>query len=361
MNIINLQINKIIIHQIYQRDPDGNKIPPKQSSDFINFDADAMLTFKSRVIDALGADSKAVQMTIVNQEQTDTPYIVNQLSDTETNDDYVQLSYNLANKLADAQTKRNIPGGIVVIFSGTYGATPKKFIGIMKAEIYSAYQKVTNENSDEITLEYIEEALLTPATKLYKTAGFFERSQLGDEGDLNSKWDVLVCDTQISQTDGKAAARYFYANFLGFGYPESSAKTTKEFYDATCDFIQDLDISEEERYDIRNSLNSYLRENSDSVSPIEFAGRHFDEDVRDSYTEFLEEKELPTNAFTKDTMHIESNLKTRRLSFSKQVKISAPSQIFQELVEIETISEDDDGNPVNWTNILVKDNIVSQE
>lgn len=361
MNIINLQINKIIIHQIYQRDPDGNKISPKQSFDFINFDADAMLTFKSRVIDALGAESKAVEMTIINQEQTDTPYIVNQLSETEISDEYVQLSYNLANKLADAQTKRNIPGGIVVVFSGTYGATPKKFVGIMKAEIYSAYQKLTNENSNEITLEYIEEALLTPATKLYKTAGFFEKGELDTDGDLNCKWDAVVCDTQISQTDGKAAARYFYANFLGFGYPESSAKTTKEFYDATCEFIQELDVTEEERYDIRNSLNSYLRENSDSISPVEFAGRHFEESIRDSFTNFLEDKDLPTSTFAKDIKHIESNLKTRKLSFSKHVKVSAPSQVFQELVEIETISEDSNGNPVNWTNILVKDNIVSQE
>lgn len=71
MNIINLQIQKIVIHQVHQRDPDGNKIDPSRSTEFIRFDNDAMETFKSRFIDAVGSDSKAVPMTIVNQESTD--------------------------------------------------------------------------------------------------------------------------------------------------------------------------------------------------------------------------------------------------------------------------------------------------
>ena len=51
----------------------------------------------------------------------------------------------------------------------------------------------------------------------------------------------------------------------------------------------------------------------------------------------------------------------RKLSFSKNVKLSAPSDVFRDLVEIETIHHDDDGNEVNWTKIIVKDNIVTQE
>ena len=361
MNIINLQINKIVIHQVFQRDPDGNKVTPQKSSDFILFDEDAMITFKSRVMDALGAESKAVQMTIFNQEPTDLSPIVEQLSVAE-GQEYIQLSYNIANKLADAQTRKSIPGGIVVVFSGKYGASPKNFVGVMKAEIHSAYEKSTNKLTKEITLKYVEEALLTPATKLYKTAGFFEFGDLADDTDLNKKWNVLVCDSQISQTDGKAAAHYFYATFLGCGYPATSARTTKKFYDATCNFIQDLDISEEKRIGLHSSLVSYLKyENSDAVNPTEFASRHFDENVRDSYSNFLDDHDLPTSAFAKDTEHIESNLKTRKLSFSKHVKIIAPSQVFQDLVEIETITEDDEGNPVEWTKIIVKDNIVSQE
>ncbi|WP_432729937.1 hypothetical protein [Klebsiella oxytoca] len=37
----------------------------------------------------------------------------------------------------------------------------------------------------------------------------------------------MISDYQISKADGKAAAQYFYQHFLGCGYPETSARTTK--------------------------------------------------------------------------------------------------------------------------------------
>lgn len=361
MNIINLKVERILIHQIHQRDSDGNKITPSRGTEFIKFDAEAMATFRSRFMDAIGADSKAVPMSIVNQEATALPCLVNQLGDC--NDaDYIDLSYEVANKLADAQQRRNLPGGIVVVFSGTYGATPKKFIGIMKAEIHSAYEKKVNKLTQEITLQFIEEALLTPATKLYKTAAFFEKNSQIDDDDLNSQWDVLVSDSQISQTDGKAAAHYFYSSFLGCGYPETSARTTKQFYDATCNFLNDMDVSEEKRSDLHNALIFYLKhENSSVINPTEFSARYFDIETRDSYSEFLEEKNIPTTAFTKDIQHISKKLKTRKISFSKNVKLTAPSQIFKDLIDIEAISEDEEGIAVNWTKIIIKDEIVAQE
>lgn len=107
---------------------------------------------------------------------------------------------------------------------------------------------------------------------------------------------------------------------------------------------------------------SYLKhENSEIVNPTEFANRYFETEVRDSFSEYLEDKDLPTTAFTKDVAHISSKLKTRKLSFSKNVKISAPSQIFQDLIDIEVINENESGQTVNWTKIIVKDEIVSQE
>lgn len=361
MDIINLQINRIIIHQVHQRDTDGNKIKPSKSNDFIRFDHDAMVTFKSRFLSAIGEDSKSVPMTIIHQDSSDLAPLVNQISDAD-DPNYISLSYDIANKLADAQQKKSLPGGIVVVFSGTFGATPKKFVGIMKAEIHSAYEKKLNELTKEITLKFVEEALLTPATKLYKTAAFFEKPENREEGSLNNKWDVLVSDSQISKTDGKAAAHYFYSSFLGCGYPETSARTTKQFYDATCEFLNDLDVSEEKRNDLQNALVSYLKyENSEVVNPKEFSSRYFELEVRDSYSEFLEDKGLPVTSFTKDIEHISSKLKTRKVSFSKNVKITAPSKIFKDFINIELINEDEFGKPVNWTKIIVKDEIVSQQ
>lgn len=76
MEIINLQIKRIVIHQIHQREPDGKKVMPSRSSELIRFDEDAMNTFKSRVIAAIGLNSKAVLMSIFNQEPDSLPSLV---------------------------------------------------------------------------------------------------------------------------------------------------------------------------------------------------------------------------------------------------------------------------------------------
>ncbi|MBY7976337.1 nucleoid-associated protein [Vibrio fluvialis] len=365
MQLTNLQIDKIVIHQIFRREPDGALKQPKKSSNFIRFDHAAMETFKIRVIDALGSHSKAVDMIIVAQGSNDVSTKVESLKNAD-DADFIDISYDIARKLTEAQVRKSIPGGILVVFKGRYSSPEKTFIGIMKAEIHSAYEKTENVHTHEISLKFVEEALLTPATKLYKTAGFFEKNSPSDDDDgdddLNGFWSVSISDSQISQTDGKAAAHYFYSTFLGCGYPESSARTTREFYEATCSFLSKMNISEEQRNDLHNALISYLKyENSQVVSANEFSERYFDVDTRDDFSEYLEDQGLPLTAFTKDIDQISSKLKTRKLSFSKNVKITAPSDVFKDLVSIEAILQNDEGEDVNWTKIIVKDKIINQE
>ncbi|USD36537.1 nucleoid-associated protein [Ferrimonas sp. SCSIO 43195] len=361
MDIYKINVKKIIIHQIFRRDENGNKRTPEKSTDFILFDRSAMDTFKSRVLDAVGSQSKAVPMEIVNQGPDDIASLINQLTDC-NDGEYIEISYKIADKLAESQRSKRLPGGIVVVFSGTYGDSRNKFVGIMKAEIHSAYEKKTNQSTKEITLKYVEEALLTPATKLYKTAFFTQVQDEANNKDMRKKWLPLISDSQISKTEGKAAAFYFYSKFLGCGYPESSAKSTKEFYDATSNYLKGMDVSEEVRSDYHNALVSYLKyEKSEVVNPNEFAARYFDSEEVDLYIEHLEDLDLPTQSFAKNLEFIGSKLKIRKLSFSKNVKITAPSQVFKELIKLESINMDESGQPVNWTNIIVKDKIVAQE
>lgn len=359
--MINVRIERIIIHQIHQRDKDGKKVLPTRSTDLIRFDDKAMQTFKTRFIDAIGSNSKAVEMSIVEQEKDKLPSIIGSLESITNDDEFIAISFDIANKLADAQAHRNIPGGIVVFFDGLYGAMPKKFVGIMKAEIHSAYEKTQDVLTQKIGLKYVEEALLTPATKLYKTAAFFNNGKEFENNDLNSCWDVMISDSQISQTEGKAAALYFFSTFLGCGYPNTSARTTKQFYDVTCVFINDMDISEEKRSDIHTALIVYLKEEQTGVvNPTEFASRHFDVEICDSYSVFLEDNSLPASSFIKDNKYISNRLRTRKLSFSQNVKIIAPAANFRDLIEMEAITKYD-GKAVDWTKIIIKDRIVSQE
>ncbi len=365
MQLSNLKIDRIIIHQIYRRSEDGNKVPPTQSHEYTHFESSAMEAFKTRVKDALGDGSKAVQMQIINQGPNDLPALINSLMDQDE-DLFAVSSYDIANKLTDAQQMKSIPGGIVVVFSGTQGSFSKKFFGVIKAEVHSGYEKLIDNKTNEISLKFVEELLLTPGTRLYKTAGFFENSTYDESNsDLNDKWTVMVADNQINKVDGKAAAKYFYSDFLGCGYPQTSARTTKLFYDFTSSFITNLDIPASEKSDLLNSLTTYLKvDTSSSVSASEFAERYFDDiDLQDNFTSFLDDSGLPNSAFTKDIEHIESKLKYRNVNFKSNVKISAPSEAFKNLIIIETIDGDLDesGNPAEWTKVIVKDRIINQQ
>jgi nucleoid associated protein NdpA len=365
MQLLNLSIDRIIIHQIYRLDEDGNKVLPTRSTEYINFDTDALSNFKTRITEALGSGSKAVQMEIIEQDTNDTSTLVNKIIDQD-DESFAISSYDLAKKLADAQTTRSIPGGIVVIFSGKQGHPQKKFLGLIKAEVHSAYEKKTDEKTKEISLEFIEEVLLTPASKLYKTAGFFEKAiPSASSENLNDKWTVMVSDNQISQSEGKAASHYFYSSFLGFGYPETSARTTKQFYEATSSFIGTLPIAEEKKSDLYNALSTYLKVSaSPIISSSGFAELYFNDiDTSDAFNSFMEEQGIPDTAFTKDIEHIKSKLKHRKVNFGTNIKITAPSEIFQKLISIETIDgePDESGNMEKWTKIIVKHGITQQE
>jgi hypothetical protein len=364
MQLVSLSIDKIIIHQVFQRDTEGKIVTPDQSHEFTRFDDNAMNDFKVRVRDALGENSKAVQMQIVHQGKDDLPVLVDNI--IEQNDiDFAVSSYDFATKLAKAQHSKGMPGGIVVVFSGTQGKPAKKFLGIIKAEVHSGYEKLVDSKTGKISLKYIEELLLTPGTRLYKTAAFFQKEGYDkSKADLNENWVALVSDYQISKTDGKAAALYFYSDFLGLDYPETSARTTKLFFESASSFIEALDVPAEIKSDYHNALTAYMKVGvSSTVSSEEFASTYFDLDLQDEFKDYMEEAGLPTTAFTKDTEHIESKLKFRRVNFSKNVKITAPADVFQNLITIEAIEgePDETGTPTEWTKVIIRDRITQQE
>ncbi|WP_426709514.1 hypothetical protein [Enterobacter cloacae complex sp. 284J4] len=146
MKISKLNIDKIIIHQIDQRDEEGIKIEPTRGSSFIKFDDDALQGFKSRVIDALGDGSKAVKMQIKEQGKDYVPYISTTLVDKE-GEDYIDATYTIANRLADAQTAASNSRRNCCNFK-CY-SKQRKFIGIIKADIHSAYEKVIDKNTGQ--------------------------------------------------------------------------------------------------------------------------------------------------------------------------------------------------------------------
>jgi hypothetical protein len=358
MLINNLKVDRIIVHQIFQRDGENRPVEPGQGHSLVNFGPNAMSNFKSRVVNALGEESKAVPMTILHQGPGSVPALVD---DTIEQDDeqFALASYDFAVKLTQAQTRQDIKGGILVIFTGTVGAPAKKFLGIIKADISSGFELIADPDTGMITIEFINDLLLGPEARLYKTAGFFANANpLVPMDDLGEKWSVMLADSQM-----KTLAHYFYETFLGCGHPDTIARKTKQFYDSANKFIRGMDVPADEKSEILNALITYLKvDTSTTISIDDFSTSYFDKDIQPLFSDYMEEAGVHKEAFTKDVSDITSNLKTRRVKFGNDVKLSAPSEAFQDLITIEPIKGEPqkDGSTPEWTLVTIKDRIVFQ-
>ena len=154
MKISKLNIDKIIIHQIHQRDEEGSKIEPTRGSSFIKFDDDALQGFKSRVIDALGDGSKAVKMQIKEQGKDYVPYISTTLVDKE-GEDYIDETYYKEtislNEVADAVNMS--ANYLSAIFSQNMQKTFVEYITCKRVDRAKKLLRETDKSSGEIAQE----------------------------------------------------------------------------------------------------------------------------------------------------------------------------------------------------------------
>jgi hypothetical protein len=146
--------------------------------------------------------------------------------------------------------------------------------------------------------------------------------------------------------------------------PTTSARTTKQFYEATKEFITALNYPVEKQNDLLNALTTLKVDTSSTVDPIIFATNYFDNvAIQDNFKAHLEERGLPATAFTKDIEHIKTKLQFRKVVFNNNVKIIASPELFDNDVIITAFEGDKDeaGIPKQWTQIIVKDRINPQE
>ena len=144
--------------------------------------------------------------------------------------------------------------------------------------------------------------------------------------------------------------------------------SSKNYYDSTRYIFPSLRVCEPCSYvvrtDLYNSLNVYLKATVSNTASIRgFADDYLEPEHHDNYKNYLSDKGVPTTAFTKDLAHIEKQLQKRTVKFRRSIKITAPADVFAEMVDIEEFEGDTDesGNTPTWTRVTVKDRVLDQE
>lgn len=361
----NLNISRIIIHEVFKRNEDRTLREPRYGNQLIQLDVEARDALQQRITNALGQSSHGVEMEIQDLADHSAWNLGKRTIESAGNDAmFIQISQTITAKLAAAQTNKGVPGGIVVVIDGTSGHPARSFMCVIKAEPHGGFTK--REEDGQLLLEYLKDLILTPQAKLYKIGAFVRQDPAAaNDQQSTAGWRAFLFDDLITKGDKLGAAQYFYETFLGLVFPSNSAFQTKKFHSLTKEFIRTANVNEEKKSDLLNALTTYLKaDQTATVQVAVFSDSYLDTpELRDAYTHYMVQKNFPQQAIHKDLSEVTSALKQRKLVFSHNIKLTAPADQFEDYVRIQSINGEPDANGQipKWTQITVRDHIRDQE
>jgi 37-kD nucleoid-associated bacterial protein len=349
--IENLNIGRIAIHEVFQREDDRKPIPPVYADQLENWPDKAITAFKARITEALSAQAKSIEMQIVQCDERS--HVANARAATD-DAKFLALSCETTDRLVAAQLHRNIPGGILVIFDGTVGAQNHSFLGAIKAETQPGFRRHEDAKKRIIT-ELLSDVFLTPATRLYKIAMFVCQWKAPK---LPDGWRAFIFDSNISPTHRESAAQYFYETFLGCILPEDGAYETSRFFDLTKEFVRNTSLSGPIKRKLVDALYTFVQaETAKTFTANEFAEKYLPVDLRDPFNRFVDAKQFPMRAVVRDTSQMTSKLKRRRFRFGSDIEFSTtPEALNNKTVILKTGKAKDFGGEgtEQWTQITIK-------
>ncbi|UOO82797.1 nucleoid-associated protein [Uruburuella testudinis] len=348
-----LTIEKIITHRIYPKNENRERVEPKISTQLITLSVIARRTLESRLTKALGNKSHGIEMSIANTAENSFFQIAAamQLKDEA---EFIGDSAKFAHMLTDAQLNTNAPGGILLVLKGRVGDTGKPFVCVIKAEPQDGFR--TKEEDDFITIEFLEELLLTDSARLFKIGFLVAETVRSQEQIQSGNYRAFLYDHLMTQTETRPAASYFYQVFLGMSIAASSRKLTQNFFEWTRNFIDNSDLSDEAKLDTHEALRVTLKSAEATISVNDFAQNYLPEDKQKAYTEFMIAKDFPQNAVSKDIEYIKTRLRKRRsYGFSNGVVILTPPEHTQDYMEI---APTEDGE---YTVVTIKGQLQQQK
>ncbi|MGO4387267.1 nucleoid-associated protein [Microvirga sp. 2YAF29] len=346
------------MHEIFKRGEDRKPVAPIYATELEVLPQRAHAQFHLRIMDALSAQSKSMTMRILNADDSSMVALAESMVRA-TDDEYLQKSRGVPDKLISAQMARGVPGGVVIVFDGTIGTPECRFVGTIKAETQSGFRR--NRGIKSTITEFLDDIFLTPAQRLYKIGFLIETNPKASRADA---WSALVFDSNITTSHRESAAQYFYENFLGCTFPENGPYETSRFYDLTKDFMRKANLTPEVRRDLGDALYTFIKtEQAPTFTSQEFSEKYLPVELRDPYFRFLETKQFPTRAVIRDISSMGNRLRRRKFRFGNEIEFSASSEaLLNEEVIIDTgpaFKFGGDGSEV-WTQITVRRPMTDQ-
>lgn len=362
----NLQIQRVIIHEVAKRDDSRTPVDPTYGTQVITLEPEARDALQVRITAALGHASHGIEMTIRKVGPESVWQKAKRIFEAPADETvFIAESQGMTANLANAQANKTIPGGIVVVVYGMAGHPGIPFVAVIKAEPHPGFTRSVTDTGD-LALQFIKDLILTPQAKLYKIGAFIQPDPAADVTENPAAgWRAFLFDDLITSGNRQNAALYFFDTFLGLAFPTNSAWQTKQFHSLTKDFIKTANIPPETKSDLLGALTAYLKvDQSGTIQVSHFGSNYFDTaELQDSYVTYMQAKEFPMTAIHKDLSEVRGALKDRRITFGNNIRLTGPVEQFQDRIRMRTIDGERtaDGIVPKWTEIIVRDQIRDQE
>lgn len=361
----NLTIQKLVLHEIFKGGTGVNYKPPKYNSKLATLTLEERHVLEQRVLQSLSKTSSSIETDIRNPLHNNAFLNVidylkfahpqKAVSDLDKDSKFLDISKLLTNHLSLSYTRPNVPGGIVIIFTGRIGIRSNRYLAIIKAEKQDGF--TMEENNSEMVMRLINDLFLTQNQKLYKIAIYIEQEERKYDNllqDINNNFNTYLYDKNVSAYSTNQLADYFYHTFLDWEIKHTNKQFTNQFYEESNSFINKANLSDEEKVNFTTALYSYLMLNrSATINAYEFATTYLPDEFADEYINHMTTQGIPTRDIVKDISGLQKKLKKRNVYFSSNVKISAPFKDFDEIIKI---SNDEAG----ITTINIKGSIIKQ-
>ncbi len=329
LNFFDIQIKRIVVHTLFAKE-EGNEhsmiLPDKRLTE-VTENVKSLLI--ERLSKASAKTSKAFELEIDDYYEGSFFSIAKELS-KKNDDEFIAQSVQIAQLLAQAQTRNTLSGGYILIVDAIT-KYDKSVIMVIKAELNTVLKYFSEDNKS--VLKMLDDVFLSPSQKFFKIGVIYEKDEDNEFFSYpNNKYGCFLFDDQF-KPDSRPA-EYFYRDFLGFSIDTNPKIQSKRFFDITDKYIRKTVPNPEFKDEMLNVLkHEFLSNDENEVTPSDFADMYFPEDdMREGYKNQVTNY-LPKNII-KDPSLIESKLNKKKINFPNKITIAGPSNIFDYNVKI---------------------------
>jgi len=316
-----LVIDKLIIHDIPKHKKNETGGRPNYSENESTITDGLRYFFQDKIKGALTSD-QSFKVCFKEETASSVPNCVQRI--VASDDDFVNISKDIATNLYNIQMGNNA-AGVLLIIKGHIANLP--ICVILKLERDNGAQLVLNEETKTYNVEEVRDLMLTKKTKIFKVALFFNRVQ------FTTNYDGQLMDYQINPKN-KKDLNTFFLDFMGC-FPYADPKnSTKLFYEYTKKYIDTIpDLLMRSKY--TQDLNSYLQKNQTTINPQEFANDYMTEtEHKNQYREHLQNKNFEFATYQKDTSFIDVHIRKFMIEFENGITILGANGTFEDKVTL---------------------------